>query len=77
VTGGEGGRVLGSTTGARWCCNERGATGRRGLRGRVASKVRVRVRGRVGNTRVGRVRVRVKHPQWLDIASDGWRDREM
>jgi hypothetical protein len=55
----------------RGCWNDLAATGRRGPRGRV----RVRVTGEV---RVwGRVRVRVKHPQWLDIASDGWRDREM
>ena len=62
--------------GARGCWNERGATGSRGLRVRVVS--RVRVRGRVINTLAGtgRGRVRVKHPQWFDIASDDWRDRE-
>ena len=46
----------------------------------VTGEVRVRVWGRVNNTRVGRgrgrVRVRLKHPQWLGSTIEGGRDRE-
>ena len=65
--------------GAMGCWNDLAATGRRGprVRVRVTGEVRARVRvSRVNNTRVGRGRVRVKHPQWLGSASEGWRDRE-
>ena len=64
--------------GARGCWNDLAATGRRGPRGRVTSEGRIRGRGRVNNTRIGRVRVRVrvKYPQGLGSAMEGWRDRE-